>query len=363
MNFCCSCVKTDNVFRFMSSGAYRNQEIGISSILPNELVIFRLYVPLKYSFSPKSLRTPSLFTLIRQIILFSVFFFLFSSPKLYFVIHDALPVFERTFKSNPQEGSIHIWWTILPFIIPFKVSFYDRPFFQNTIGFFFNWYEYYAFLSPVPFLLFIPVIKKMKKDPVFFFLFSFFCTGLLYISLAYPYSPFYWLFEFIPQLSILRVPQRMYLPLSSVIILLFCLAAQNWKNKTILYIILLSSLTWTGIASLDALKFGFEQPRTKEQALVKWLRNYDKGKYFVYDALCCNQRFLVEERIPILNFYAGWIPKGTPSFSKTYLPTYVLSKHTDDFSLYGYEKIYQTDAGSIWKTNTPTIFPADSLRF
>lgn len=284
-------------------------------------------------------------------------FLLLASPKLYFVIVDALPVFQRTFAGNPAEGSIHVWWTLLPFLVPLKVAFYDRPFFQRHLGFYFNWYEYYAFISPLPFIFFYKNTKKLiTHHPQ---LITIVIIGLLYVSLAFPYSPFYWLFHFIPQLHIFRVPQRMYLPLSSVVITLCCLAAQPWKKSLLLYTILISSLVMTGMTSLHAFTYAFEKPRIHEKALVTWLKNYDSGKYFVLDMVCCNQIFLVEAHIPVLNFYSGWIPNYTPDYkdlSKT-RATYILANTSDDFSQYTYQKIYQAEGGSVWKTDSPTVVP------
>ncbi|MCX8009503.1 MAG: hypothetical protein N3A54_07500, partial [Patescibacteria group bacterium] len=91
--------------------------------------------------------------------------------------------------------------------------------------------------------------------------------------------------------------------------------------------------------------------------LVSWLKNYDNGNYFVYTDLCCIQRFLVEQKIPIMNFYAGWKPKNSPSFSHQNRPTYIIARPTEDFSDFSYRKIHEVSIGTIWKTDQPTIIP------
>ncbi|MCX8009152.1 MAG: hypothetical protein N3A54_05655 [Patescibacteria group bacterium] len=311
---------------------------------------------------------------IKNLIMFLLFFFVFSSIKLYFFFVDVFPIFERTYQSNPHEGSIHLWWTLLPFIIPWKVMFYDRPFFQRHFGFFFNWYEYYAFIFPLVFVFFLPKIQKwlsaLKKNSYTITLVKndyknyskiilsilFFC-GILYVCLKYPYSPFYWLFEMVPSLSLFRVPQRMYMPLSGIIIALICLAANTWRHKIHIYTIFGLSIFFTMISSLHAMQHAFERPRTEEQRLVSWLRNYDNGVYFVYADLCCIQRFLVEQKISILNFYTGWKPKNSPSFSQENKPKYIIARPTEDFSNFSYKKIHESSIGTIWKTDEPTIVP------
>ena len=338
------------------------------------------------TFSNPETRVPKL-ELIKNAGITTAFFLLVSSPKLYFLVKDALPVFDRTFTGNPAESSIHLWWTLLPFIIPFKVSFYDRPFFQHTLGFYFNWYEYYAFLSPLPFLFFIPLVHSHNHSTPFSSLTShssfyvkllllYIFVGLFYIALAFPYSPFYWLFNWIPQLHIFRVPQRMYLPLSSLLIALFALAAQRWKQhylqpsiRILFHIILWGSVLWTVVTSIDALRLAFETPRLEEKTTIAWLKHEDTSSYFVANFLCCNQTFLIEAGIPVINFYSGWTPKGTPVFTdttgehldlqklQTTRPRYILSPPTMDLTPYTYKKIYEKGNQTIWKTEEETLHP------
>lgn len=291
-------------------------------------------------------------TIIRYSILAARSFLLLSLIKLYFFLVDVLPVFERTYHGHPSEGSIHLWWTLLPFIIPFKVLFYDRPFFQRHLGFFFNWYEYYAFLSPFVFLLVAPIIKRGRtivRDPKIAVLLVLFFLGILYISLAYPYAPFYWLFAWLTPLHIFRVPQRMYLPLTAIVITIVCVGANMWKQKTLAMGMFFCGLTATTLASLHAMTMGFEYPRNEERHLVQTLKTYNKNNESTYTTLCCLQRFLVEEHIPIFNFYAGWKVKNTPSFPDEYLPRYILSSKKEDFSHLSYKKIDETSLGTIWE--------------
>ncbi len=294
----------------------------------------------------------SVSTIIQYSILATRSFLLLSLIKLYFFLIDVLPVFERTYQGHPHEGSIHLWWTLLPFIIPFKVLFYDRPFFQRHLGFFFNWYEYYAFLSPLTFLLLWPIIKHGKTiihNHKITLLFLLILVGLLYISLAYPYSPFYWLFAWITPLHIFRVPQRMYLPITAILITIVCVGTNMWKQKKIAMAMFLCSLIATTLASLHAMTMGFEYPRNEERHLVEILKSYNKNKEHIYTTLCCLQRFLVEQHIPILNFYAGWKAKNTPSFPDKHLPRYILSSKNEDFSYVSYKKIHETSVGIIWE--------------
>src|SRR3989344_970134 len=303
------------------------------------------------------------------------FFVIISSIKLMPFIKDVNPQMARFFPIDPYAGSIHAFLSPLAFIIPFGVEFYDRPFFQRTLGFHFNWYEYFAFISPLPFIFLLRIKKVLKKEIIIIFLLIIF-VGMLYISLKYPYSPFYWLYKFFPLVQSFRVPQRIFTPITAVLIALFAMCAKDWLKNTklkkkffIIYTILILSVGWTFFVNQQTLVKAFDAPRKEEEAIAKELRKKDNSSYYVVTFVCCTQTFLIREKIPILNFYYGWRPKGTPNFInkkgdgydfsvlKNVKPKYIISDNNKNFSEYSYYAFLENSKIRIWKTDKSNIFP------
>jgi hypothetical protein len=141
---------------------------------------------------------------------------------------------------------------------------------------------------------------------------------------------------------------------------------ENPTKKLLFTGILFISLAWTSATSIDAVHLAFERPRTQEQTLVSTLRNLDSGKFTILNLVCCNQTFLIEKNITVLNFYAGWRPKGTPKLTdeignlqidklKTIRPKYILAPNTVDLSKEDYYNVFRSAVGTIWKTENATI--------
>ncbi|MBI5619984.1 hypothetical protein HY950_03415 [Candidatus Gottesmanbacteria bacterium] len=285
-----------------------------------------------------------------------VLFMLFSSPKLIPVMRDIYPRMKRIFQPIFGEGSIHAILTPLFYIVPFRETFYDRPFFRRLLGFHFNWYEYYAFISPLPFVLLLYIRKVWKKDMVRLVV-VLLVMGMLYIAQRHPYSPFYWLFQAVPGLSILRVPQRMAMYAMPLVIALCALCANgawNMKNKRILLIVLLSgSIVWTYIVSRSAFLVAYEAPRTEEQALVWELRKHDSSNFSVVTHVCCMQRFLVRDGITIYNYYFPWRDKSFPDSEEVIeklRPKYVIAKLDLDIRSKAYYPLFETRIARVWKS-------------
>ena len=298
--------------------------------------------------------------------LFVVYFLfgIFASVKLVPYIFEVLPHTERFSIINPFAGSIPIFFSLLPFVIPFRTVFYDRPFFQRLFGFHFNWYEYYVFISPLPFL-FLLKIKELRKHNITVLLIFLICVGALYGSLKFLYSPFYWLFHLVPTIRMFRVPQRIFTPMVPLLIGLLTLCAQKWKGR-IAIIICSLSIVWTFFVGQQTMLLSFEQPRIKEATLVHTLRQKDKSSFFVITFSCCMQTFLIDEHIPILNYYYGWKLKGTPNFvakngesdfSSLYIirPKYIIAPNAMNFSSYSYEKLFGDSISTVWYTRLVTL--------
>ncbi len=297
---------------------------------------------------------------IRRIILILVLFILFSGIILIPMIADVYPNLARLFPIDPFAGSIHIIFFFLPFLVPLQTSFYDTPILQKLLGFHFNWYEYFAFISPLPFVFLWKLPKIWGKFQVRLLLIIL-ATGAFYISLRHPYSPFYWLFQLIPQVDIFRVPQRMFMVVTPVMIALIMLCAEKWSRR-FSYVLLALAVAWTFVVTLPIWVRSFEQKREYAESVIRDLRSRDPSEYYVASFVCCMQWYLVGEHIPIINYYYGWKPKSAPSFINengdgydfsalnTVRPKYILGSTGADFSSYSYDKYFEKKSITIWKS-------------
>lgn len=282
-------------------------------------------------------------------------FLISSSPKLISVMRDTYPRMKRIFQPMFGEGSVHAILTPLFYIIPFRETFYDRTFFRRLWGFHFNWYEYYAFISPLPFV-FLLFIRRIWKKDIVRLLVILLVIGMFYIAQRYPYSPFYWLFQAVSGLSILRVPQRMTMYATALVIALCALCANGvWsirKKRVLLIVLMLGSILWTFFESRNAFLVAYEAPRTEEQALVGELRRRDLSKFNVVTHICCMQRFLVEQGMTIYNYYFPWRDKDFPASNEVIeklRPRYIIEKLDVDIASRSYYPLFETPIARVWK--------------
>lgn len=304
-----------------------------------------------------------------------ILFLILSSVKLFPFLKDVKPDMDRFFFVNPFEGSIHFFLSPLAFLLPFQVEFYDRPFFQRLLGFHFNWYEYYAFITPLPFIFLFKIKNVLRNEHVRFFIFFIF-IGILYVSVKYYYSPFHWIYNFITPIQSFRVPQRIFTPMTAVLIALLAICADYWLRKTkinrekiFIFGIFAVSIVWLFFVGQQTIYKTFEKPRIDEKSLAGKLRQKDKGNFYAVSFTCCMQTFLVEQKIPVLNFYYGWRPKNAPNFInkegngynyemlKKIRPSYIIAGKGSEFSKYSYYKFIENNKLEVWKTDKPNIFP------
>lgn len=301
-------------------------------------------------------------------------FLAFASVKLVPFYRDVLPRISRFVSIDPFAGSIHAPWALLPYIVPFRMVFYDRWVFRQIFGFHFNWYEYFAFISPLPFI-FLLKLKRVMRPKLALLLLILVAAGVLYASLRYPYSPFYWLIHAVPLLGHFRVPQRVFIPMTSLLIALFALCGQSWWDKEIKHdrhivaAICIASIVWVFAVGQGTMRLAFEAPRLREAAIATQLRQKDAGNYFVALFSCCMQWYLFRQKIPILNFYDGWQLKDVPSYKKSddtpdftslasIRPTYIIAPKYLDFTKYIYVEFFRNGDTIVWRTDTPNIFPS-----
>lgn len=320
-------------------------------------------------------QSDSLKNIVKEIGVITGFFLAYSSPKLVLFIRDILPHFNRLATINPYLGSIHAFLLPIPYIIPWQVSFYDRPTLERILHFHFNWYEYYAFISPfalVPLLFIRRVVKKYEIKLILLFI----LVSALYISLAYPYSPFYWLFHLLPAVRMFRVPQRIVVTLLVPLLLLigFCIdevfhGTHNMTRK-IVVISMLISVLWVFLVTFQTALGSFEPIRQNEKSVAQQLRRRDSTNFYVVTFTCCMQTFLSQQSIPILNYYYGWRPTHAPTFANTagdaydfselsYIrPSYIIANRQMVFEKYNYQPYFGSGDIEVWKTELPTIFPS-----
>ena len=304
------------------------------------------------------------FYLFRTKTLLQLYYFLFpllifvflASPKLYFFSRDVLPIMQRFSSINPYKGSLHFFLFPLPFIMPLGVWFWDRPFFQKHLVFYFNWYEYFAFITPLPFIFLLALKKVWKKEEIKISVVLLF-VGMFYFSLAYPYSPFFWLFHLTPLAAFIRVPQRIVLPMTSVLIFLLAMCLQTWIDKKILSKttvgLLVLTLVWTLFVDWNIISKTFVKIPQEEISFAQKVAFYNPSRAPVTNLSAASQYLLVKNSMPIANFYYGWVPKTT-LFSKTNEANLsgqiiVLSPKNMLLETKGYKAVYRDSKNIIWQ--------------
>lgn len=204
-------------------------------------------------------------------------FVVVSAIKLVPFIREVMPVMERYSSFDAVRGSIPVWLSWLPFVMPWGVEFYDRPIFQRFFGFWYNWYEYYAFIGlPVVFLVWLPRVIKRREIKI---LFIFLAVGIAYAARGVVYSPWYGL---APLLEWFRVPQRMYGAMTSIVVVLIAISLKKNTSRVLLWGMLLATFFVSGYQMTRA----FEPPGTSDTQLDR-----------------------IREKVRIIDYYYGWIPK------------------------------------------------------
>jgi len=291
---------------------------------------------------------------------FPIFLFV-TFPVLYPFFVKVLPEMYRPTEINPFIGSIHTIFLPLQFLMPLQVNFYDRPFFERLFGFHYNWYEYYGFVGFFS-VVFFKNIGKVIKDERFRLLLVLLLVGSLYLSSKYVYSPFHYIFEFIKSTDVFRVPQRIVVPLTSIIVMLVAILASSWKRQFSLNVLFTLSIIWTFSIGWFTFSNTFVPIHKENLIFAKKVAEIDSKKLAVVNFGATNQIFLTERNIPILNYYYAWIPKSAPRFitlngkidldvTKKIRPAFILSGHKIDITNFGYTLTYQQGNKQIWQKN------------
>ncbi len=335
------------------------------------LSIFLVVVETYYFFTLTHRRTQRVLVFV----LTYAFFIILSSPKLIPYLLFVRPHYARYYSIDPFLGSVHFFLEPLAFIMPFQAAFYDRPFLQRHVGFHYNWYEYYAFISPLP-LLFLVKLKHLLSDQrVRLFLLLIFVSSL-YLALKYTYSPFHWLFIFLHPLQEIRVPQRIIMPTTALVIALLALCAgyylktcRSGKTCLLVYACLLASFLWTYAVTFQTLRHSYAPINKEAQSTIARLRQKDHTKFYVATFVPGLQVFLMQEKIYVFNYYYGWRPDKEPSFLskdeksvnfsllRRIRPKYIITIRKDNLTAYNYKPFLRNITLTVWKTDTATVKP------
>jgi len=312
------------------------------------LVIRGYYVCIQKKFLEEVVNVVSIF----------IYSLAFVSPKLYFFVRDVLPIMQRTNIVNPFLGSIHFFLFPLQFLVPFQVNFYDRPFFQRHLGFYYNWYEYYAFIGLLP-VVFLKNIKGIFKDKYVKIFAILLFVGALYLANGYWYSPFHYLFLLVKQVDVFRVPQRVVIPLTSITIALLCLCADTWRNKRFVYGIFTISIFWTFSIGWLAF-FRTFVPISQDEIIFTNIVERINSKHAAVLIVDAGSEYLLSKKgIPVINYYYGWVPRNTPIIftkegqlqkdviAKTEAK-YILSTKNYTFDDLGYQEIGGNKNEIVW---------------
>lgn len=318
------------------------------------------------------LKNDNLWYLVIESVGVLTWFIVICGVKLWFFARDVAPFLVRFFPIDAYAGSLHLWLVPLPFIIPFQVNFYDRPTIRRVLGLAYNWNEYYAFITPLPFLFFWYLRQMWRYAEVRISLIILIGSAFL-SAVKFPYSPAYWLFHLLPMLQQFRASQRIFLVMVPFIMIIACFGAEvMWKKvqyrKRLVGAFIASILLCLAI-SMSTLRSAFEPVRVKEITIAQSLRQRDHGNYFVATAVCCMQMALTTTKIPILNFYYGWLMRQSPNFINatatgfdydrlmTIKPRYVIAPIAEDLRMYDYAPFMSFGNIVVWKTDHETIRP------
>lgn len=313
---------------------------------------------------------------VRQGIVIAGFFTLLSAVKLWDMLFRVMPQFTRSIP-DPGLGSLHIPFSVLPFIIPFRVRFYETDPFKSWFGFYYYWQEYFAFISIFPFLLLHRVLRVWQTGIGKLLIISA-LVALLYVALGYPYSPFFWLNMVMPVFRMFRSPMRMLLPLSALFIAVMSMCSllmiRSYSKTTRLFagVILTATLIATFTVSQATLVGAFEPVRPEYPALARELKVRDGGSYYVAVFTCCMQKYLVEEKISVLNYYYAWYPTGSLVYATQAgidfselaksMPRYVIvaapgQEMIRQLKLLGYDYYFRNGIVMVYKTARAGIRP------
>ncbi|HYK08744.1 MAG TPA: hypothetical protein VEW42_04580, partial [Candidatus Eisenbacteria bacterium] len=183
----------------------------------------------------------------------------------------------------------------------------------------------------------------------------------LYVASAYFYSPFHWIFV-LWKIHIFRVPQRIVIPLTSVVITLFVLCAHVWKRKKTLYVICIASLVWTWSVGWFTFSYTFVVPKKSDREFAKLVAKIDSSHSPVINIGTIPNFYLTQENIPILNYYYAWVPKNTPTFTyedgkihkevvAKVRPLYVLVPLSTSLEDIEYSLSFHNNKYALWKSN------------
>lgn len=307
--------------------------------------------------------------IIKDVLLVYGFTTLFISPKVYFFFHEVWEYAVRFHPTDPFLGSLHIPFIPMTFVIPFGYVFYDRVLIQSIFGFSYNWYEYFAFISPLAFVFFWYTRHAQRRYDVRLIVLLLIISWL-YVASAFVYSPFHWLLQAVPILQIFRVPQRMIMIMTPVVIALCALGRDEmmsvFRKPHVVHTLSILTLVWTTSVFITTARHAYSDANlTNERDIVQALSHLDDVKEsYVSVFSCCMQTYLVEAEIPNLHFYYGWKDSRIKEIfsirddGREFRPRYIIAPGEMSFAGRQYRLIYNNETLALWQTDDETISPS-----
>ena len=243
----------------------------------------------------------------------------------------SLELLPRMFRVvDPYVGSQHLHGVLADFLL-FPRRLYAEPFVANLFGYGGGelWWEWYAFLGPLPFVGLFFLHRAWRQPDVrqqVIVLAALGGVSLLVIANGYAYSPFHWLWQALPALGGFRFPVRALVLTTSALLLLTAIGFAFWRaagwrrylKAGVLGLGVATALVVNGYVLYTAEPV----PAYGAREAIAWLRQHDAGVFYVqiHERAPGEPRWrtfaqyeFVSAHVKMLDSYHGWFLKDTPA--------------------------------------------------
>lgn len=229
---------------------------------------------------------------------------------------------------NPFLGSQNIFSIIYNFFIPSNVLFKNLGL-ENYVASPYLWWESFAYIGPfilIGMVIFLAYIKKIKNQYIYLLLYlSLLLT--LYSFLDNILNPFYWFIKEIPALETFRVPSRIFIMLTPLVLLISTLGFYYFfeRTKKIYFKLLILVFLVLNLASTIFIFHNFYYtkifpPINKNfYSLLDYLKLHDNSYYYVAQSIFFQNQlplyYAIGNHQKIFDPMGGWGLKGNPAGS------------------------------------------------
>jgi len=192
---------------------------------------------------------------------------------------------------NAFVGSQNIFSIVYNFFLPFPDLFkyfgLDKYIISSYL-----WWESYAYIGPfslIGLMVFFILRKKINHQKIINPLIFLGFVLILFSFLGNPYSPFHWLFVFVPFFQNLRVPSRIFILIIPIVLILFALSLDYVYTKTnkiyikpliFLFLIINLTLVYKDFQTNYNAK-GFPPINNNFVYLLNFLKTHDNSQYYI----------------------------------------------------------------------------------